>query len=1260
MASVQSAVSRAKVKWGDMGPRLWFLASSQTTVEFSDVLDPGAALCLMRPKTDIVLLPDVPESHEFAEFCRELLSLEDQQVVFTEDTNSFMLEGNQNNVAALVKSIVDRPRPGEKLMLYPRKVTGAMRRWLTPIETEGLLVYGNSTLGLRATSTGILHRAIESADVPSLLEEVAPHIRVRRGFVCSSSDELVQAFQALRDETTVAEGGEFSVRVRAMRLSTGPVIAHSEEELRLYDFPIGDVVLEVHNPRDGLVVGDNSVCTVLVLWVAETILSPVIVQRNSNGALLTVRSVELTEGIQLAVDWAKELHAKTKVSAVGAGSFEFTLDNDVPTLVSISNGFTTEHFVTLFNVKYNRKTRHFFSWQFTAPENMDVWTFWYRLYDNNLGFPPGKSRSMQGVFPLNFQRGRKSTFIAVADTAEQLSALQEQATALLREPRIEESLQRVGFDESDRRIWCGSARPEYRRQTQRYNLPNRCISLVRPEKDFIILPNHPGTREYWSLVKEVNGLSDDQVMWTCDEHLVMDDDVDDEIVARIKAILTMNPKDNFILVPYCVTANFERWSAQLADFGVKVFGESFEWVEKYGHKGILHRHVRDLETPSIMEEVAPNVRVAKGFVCDTADDLVEAYGMIGTQQVVIKPVFGAAGEGILFVSDVESLKQYDFPMGQVILEEFLDLDRCADGVVLSPAVHYLAASQFGEDLLDQIMVGTGYAGWRQSEATRMFQQICGRSVKKILKGIKPQGPGGFDFLGVEGVPYLTDVNTGRFNGAHYPKLFVQQYAPGKKFYCFKHKPPVGLTIKRFWYRLESADVAFVPGTSISGVFPLVYLRGLSGLFICVAATAQEAYELSIQAKSCLAERIAISRPEPIPTSSTQLSMTLIKNATRVYTPAESPYTALLLAGTKVVGLLSDEEAEVMEEMLTRFHGNVVDASHMLVVPGFVDPHVHITGGGGELGPASRCPELTITSLVESGITTVVGVTGTDSVSRSMENLLFKARALNEEGITAYMWMGGYQTPVPTITGSVRRDVCLIEQCIGVGEVAIADQRGSQPTVNDLEALGADCHVGGLLSGKAGVAHVHMGNNPSRLSDLRQAVKDSALPITVFYPTHMSRNKDLMQDGAEWIRDGGFVDFTARSSATVKALTNYFATGVDLGRVTVSSDAGGSSPSFDAAGRIVKYKVINGSSLLWLLRKLHLDLQWPLSRALPLFTSNAATLLKFHSKGRIALDMDADLLLLSDDSLEVKYVFAKGQMLKSPTFVKMPMVSPDED
>lgn len=71
----------------------------------------------------------------------------------------------------------------------------------------------------------------------------------------------------------------------------------------------------------------------------------------------------------------------------------------------------------------------------------------------------------------------------------------------------------------------------------------------------------------------------------------------------------------------------------------------------------------------------------------------------------------------------------------------------------------------------------GCSGWRPSVVSKTYQHAATMMTQEILRTMKPRGPGGFDFLSVGGKPVLTDVNTGRFNGAHSPKLFVELYAP---------------------------------------------------------------------------------------------------------------------------------------------------------------------------------------------------------------------------------------------------------------------------------------------------------------------------------------------------------------------------------------------------------------------------------------------------------------------------------------------------
>jgi len=248
--------------------------------------------------------------------------------------------------------------------------------------------------------------------------------------------------------------------------------------------------------------------------------------------------------------------------------------------------------------------------------------------------------------------------------------------------------------------------------------------------------------------------------------------------------------------------------------------------------------------------------VAAGYTCSTREELLVAYRLLDMPEVVIKPVFGAAGEGIEFVSSGDYLASYSFPMGDVCLEELLELDRADDGVVLSPAVHYFGTSIVGTTAVDQIMVGTNYAGWRKSQAPKSFQEITLRDVRHIIKAIQPKGPGGFDFLSVGGAPLLSDVNTGRFNGAHFPKLFVEMYAPGQAMFCWKFEPPSTLDVVTFWSRLINRGIALRPGFDISGVFPILFLPGLSGLFIAVAGTNEEAKALHEEALACLTLKLA--------------------------------------------------------------------------------------------------------------------------------------------------------------------------------------------------------------------------------------------------------------------------------------------------------------------------------------------------------------------------------------------------------------------
>src|SRR5512139_2378336 len=241
-------------------------------------------------------------------------------------------------------------------------------------------------------------------------------------------------------------------------------------------------------------------------------------------------------------------------------------------------------------------------------------------------------------------------------------------------------------------------------------------------------------------------------------------------------------------------------------------------------------------------------------------------------------------------------------------------------------------------------------------------------------------------------------------------------------------------------------------------------------------------------------------------------MLLLKNAD-LYTPAPAGRSDILIAGGRIERVAPD--LRVSEP-----YCEVFDASGFIAVPGFVDGHVHLAGGGGEGGYRTRTPELLLSDAIRGGVTTVVGCLGTDGVTRSPENLLAKARGLEEEGISTFVYTGYYAVPVQTITGSIERDLLLIDKVIGVGEVALSDHRSNQPTFDEFARLAAEARRGGILSGKAGVVNVHMGDGRRGLAMLRRIIADTELPATQFLPTHIGRNPQLFEEGLAYAKAGG--------------------------------------------------------------------------------------------------------------------------------------------
>ncbi len=406
------------------------------------------------------------------------------------------------------------------------------------------------------------------------------------------------------------------------------------------------------------------------------------------------------------------------------------------------------------------------------------------------------------------------------------------------------------FDDKKRRLWCHGPKPEFATDTDwadQWYIGARTIALIRPQVDSIILPGgNEETVEFWKFCRKVLGFEEGQVIWTSGTNYLLDDDIRIELLDYLRNKLRR--KADWELVPYSVTQPFTAWASQL---NISICGDEMAWVERWSNKGILHPHPLFNERPGdppLLDKLVPYISVPRGYFCTSPQELEMAYGLLG-KKVILKPVSGATGEGIEIITDGTILSSYAFPMGPVILEELLEIDRDPNGQLIAPSVQYFGDQLCG-NVTDQIINGgVAHEGnVTPSITTPQFQETLVRAVKSILQAIQPRGPGGFDFLSVKGEPVLIDPNCGRFTGAHPAWIFRNHHAPQAFFQSWKIKPKN--SVWEFW------DFLGYKGLSLNrmdeypkGIFPLCYLPGMWGMLIAIGETREETDRFREQADS---------------------------------------------------------------------------------------------------------------------------------------------------------------------------------------------------------------------------------------------------------------------------------------------------------------------------------------------------------------------------------------------------------------------------
>ena len=367
-------------------------------------------------------------------------------------------------------------------------------------------------------------------------------------------------------------------------------------------------------------------------------------------------------------------------------------------------------------------------------------------------------------------------------------------------------------------------------------------------------------------------------------------------------------------------------------------------------------------------------------------------------------------------------------------------------------------------------------------------------------------------------------------------------------------------------------------------------------------------------------------------------MILIKNV-EVYSPDYKGKKDVFVSGGKI-SLIEDNINFENKKI------KVIDGSGKKLTPGFIDQHVHITGGGGEGSFKTRAPEITLSKLTTGGITTVVGLLGTDGTTRSVENLVAKAKALKEEGITVFAHTGSYEYPSVTITGSVKRDICFIDEIIGV-KLALSDHRAPNVSNLELQRVASDARVAGMLSGKAGIVVLHMGDGKKGLQPVREILEETEIPMKTIRPTHVNRREELLVEAFDYAKAGGKIDLTCGIQDQLtpgKCIKRALKENVPSENITISSDGYGSWSKYDEAGNLIKMGVSSVSSLHREFKDMVKELDFSVEDALTYVTSNVAKGLEVYPrKGCVQEGSDADLLLL-DENLDIDTVIANGKVM----------------
>ena len=374
-------------------------------------------------------------------------------------------------------------------------------------------------------------------------------------------------------------------------------------------------------------------------------------------------------------------------------------------------------------------------------------------------------------------------------------------------------------------------------------------------------------------------------------------------------------------------------------------------------------------------------------------------------------------------------------------------------------------------------------------------------------------------------------------------------------------------------------------------------------------------------------------------------MLLIKN-TNLFSPESLGIKDILISSGKIVAIEDKIENH-------RLFDEIWDAEGAITTPGFIDQHIHVIGAGGKHGFTSMTPQLHLGELIKCGTTSVVGLLGTDGSTRSIKTLYSKIQALNQEGVSAYMYTGYYGLDKVYLMNSLQEDMIYIDKVIGC-KIAISDIRSSYPSTLELLRLLRNVRVGGMLSGKKGILHLHLGALSSKMDMLFELVENYEFPIQHISPTHVGRTLELFEQAIIFAKMGGMIDITTGASKYTdpyKSVLHALDSGASIENLTFSSDGNAGLDKLDENNNLIGFKSAPLDKNLEEVINLHLKGGVSFEESIKIITSNPAKNLGLKTKGHIRKNYDADICFF-DTNYNLQTVIAKGKfMMKNEKLIQ---------